>query len=340
MDTPVIARWLAHAVEAAGTSHLERGTPCQDAALAAAGPRAAVAVLCDGAGSAPLSHEGARAVSTALRAWLPVHHRRLCALPLPDARAAITLEAQRALLERAAALGVEVRALACTLAFASVDGDSALVGNLGDGVVGGLSGGESTTLLGPMRGEFANETVFVTSRHAAEHLQLAQLPAATVDGFALMSDGAAFSLVDARTGHLARALHHLAAWCATLQPSDVADALSTSLVPLLRSRTRDDVSVALLCHVRLDLDTLLTRPRRLQQAVLGVGSALGLRNRLRVLAARLAQPEASARRVGIEVGLSTRAARGHLDALASLIVPVGDRASDVGGQQPTVRASA
>lgn len=53
-----------------GPAHVQEGLPCQDAWLAVAGPRARLAVVCDGLGSRPRSREGARAATLAVRdAW-------------------------------------------------------------------------------------------------------------------------------------------------------------------------------------------------------------------------------------------------------------------------------
>ncbi len=53
-----------------GPSHARDGLPCQDAWLAVAGPRASLAVVCDGMGSRPCADVGSRAATLASRdAW-------------------------------------------------------------------------------------------------------------------------------------------------------------------------------------------------------------------------------------------------------------------------------
>lgn len=53
-----------------GPAHKREGQPCQDAWLAVPGPRAALAVVCDGMGSRAHAREGSRAATQAVRdAW-------------------------------------------------------------------------------------------------------------------------------------------------------------------------------------------------------------------------------------------------------------------------------
>ena len=53
-----------------GPAHRRDGLPCQDAWLAVPGPRAALAVVCDGMGSRPHARDGSRAATQAARdAW-------------------------------------------------------------------------------------------------------------------------------------------------------------------------------------------------------------------------------------------------------------------------------
>nr|WP_253902789.1 PP2C family serine/threonine-protein phosphatase [Corallococcus exiguus] len=65
---PVVVRVVGTSVR--GPAHIQEGLPCQDAWLAIAAPQASLAVVCDGMGSRPLSREGSRAATLAVRdAW-------------------------------------------------------------------------------------------------------------------------------------------------------------------------------------------------------------------------------------------------------------------------------
>ena len=55
--------WRVFAASAIGKSHIDAGTPCQDASAHDVEGDTVLAVVCDGAGSQPLSHIGAQAMS-------------------------------------------------------------------------------------------------------------------------------------------------------------------------------------------------------------------------------------------------------------------------------------
>ena len=55
--------WRVYAAAAIGSSHVEAGMPCQDAHAHALVGDTLFAVVCDGAGSQPLSHVGAQTLS-------------------------------------------------------------------------------------------------------------------------------------------------------------------------------------------------------------------------------------------------------------------------------------
>ena len=62
--------WRVYAAAAIGSSHIEAGTPCQDAFAHTVAKDTLIGVVCDGAGSQALSHIGAQAVSSGVVARL------------------------------------------------------------------------------------------------------------------------------------------------------------------------------------------------------------------------------------------------------------------------------
>ena len=62
--------WRIYAAASIGSSHIEAGTPCQDAFAHAVVGDTMLGVVCDGAGSQALSHIGAQAVSSGVVARL------------------------------------------------------------------------------------------------------------------------------------------------------------------------------------------------------------------------------------------------------------------------------
>ena len=164
-------RWRLAMATSIGTSHLDNGTPCQDAVAyrlfrAHREPILACAV-CDGAGSAPKSDSGAQLASaTILRL---VEHYCTTMGRLKDVTREIaaqwvgdTAEAVKVL---AAKNGDPVRDYACTLLLAVIGRSSALFVQIGDGaiVVGDESAQEWSWVFWPAHGDYINQTVFIVS---------------------------------------------------------------------------------------------------------------------------------------------------------------------------------
>jgi hypothetical protein len=84
-----------------------------------------------------------------------------------------------------------------TLLLAVLTETSLAVGNIGDGwVVTRDRQGALHVPAAPWRGEYSNETFFLTSPGAIDDAAIAVVPAAELDAVALMSDGAAWFAID------------------------------------------------------------------------------------------------------------------------------------------------
>ncbi len=186
------AAWRVTASSVQGTSHVQAGLPCQDSHAWRVTPRGTlIAAVADGAGSAPLADRGSRLAADAALA-------HLCAAdPEPAADDEAWKEALRGALEAArvavnegaAEQGADPRDLATTLIVAVATGGAACAAQVGDGsALVRTADGALHPLTVPVRGEYANETVFLTSPGALEGAQLVVLRAEVV-GLAALSDG-------------------------------------------------------------------------------------------------------------------------------------------------------
>jgi hypothetical protein len=183
---------VVHAL-AVGTSHLSSGLACQDAADWRLLPSSLLAVaLADGAGSAPESETGANlAVNEALMA---LENADANETPQdPNAWALAVQEAfgaaRQALEAEAQAASLPLQAFATTLICVVAAGDGLVLGQIGDGVLVALTPtGSLHTLTQPQRGQYANETLFLTMPEALDqaYFTIIELELA---GLALMSDG-------------------------------------------------------------------------------------------------------------------------------------------------------
>ncbi len=183
---------VVHAL-AVGTSHLSSGLACQDAVDWRLLPSGLLAIaLADGAGSAPESETGANlAVAEALAtlentsANATPEDPKAWALAVQEAFSA----ARQALEAESQAAGLPLQAFATTLICVVAADDGLVLGQLGDGVlVARTPAGSLHTLTQPQRGQYANETLFLTMPAALEqaYFQIIELDLA---GLAVMSDG-------------------------------------------------------------------------------------------------------------------------------------------------------
>lgn len=209
--TAAAAGWRHAASSVIGTSHLRSDTECQDfhavtLVPAPSGAAVVIAAAADGAGSAKRSLHGAREACYTFFEWAHLAVARFGqALDFLHDRFAIdTLEDIRARIgERAKESGESPSAYACTMLGAIVGEDEAFFLQIGDGaIVYRMRDTEAATwrlALSPQRGEFANETVFVTRRDAAKRISVARI-AGPVAEFALMTDGVEHLAVKLATG--------------------------------------------------------------------------------------------------------------------------------------------
>jgi len=185
--------WQVVGAAVQGVSHLRQELPCQDAVDYCALPGDVLLVaLADGAGSADLSDIGAREavasalglVSARLEGGLP---EECCAWHelFWDAFAASRKALERLAEER----GEPLRSLATTLTFLAAIPDRLVVGQLGDGaVVARDKDGVLSTITRLQRGEYANETNFLTQEDALDQV-VVQVIDQPVQALAVMSDG-------------------------------------------------------------------------------------------------------------------------------------------------------
>lgn len=172
---------------ATGRRHLDHGTPGEDAFHLVETDAGVVACVCDGAGSASRSAEGAASlalnVSEALKLHLHCLHQESVVVALQDA-----IERTRNQLQELGPLA-DFHATLCGIALTA---DQCLVFHLGDGVVMGVNPGDWSDFVvsEPENGEFAETTYFFTLPQWQHSLRVFSAPRRYRTWF-LMSDGSA-----------------------------------------------------------------------------------------------------------------------------------------------------
>lgn len=179
--------WRAIARSAVGTSHQKQHLPCQDYGGCKVLDKVIVGAVADGAGSAKYSDIGAELVVktvleflTGIEKWLQKRKRfwELNPQPLSEEQArklfAKTVKKVVTALEKqAASKGYSVNDLACTLLVVVATPDWVSAMQIGDGfIVVRCCQEEPKLLFPPDKGEYVNETTFVTSANALDAMRV------------------------------------------------------------------------------------------------------------------------------------------------------------------------
>lgn len=176
--------WRAVVRSSVGTRHQKQQQPCQDYGnYCILNQNVIVGAVADGAGSAKYADVGAKlAVETVITivkeiATSPQPQENL-SHPLNEQEARklfskIVAEVVATLEEKAIHENYAIADLACTLLVIVATPDWLAAMQIGDGfIVVGLQGEEYQLLFQPDKGEFVNQTTFVTSTHALDEMQV------------------------------------------------------------------------------------------------------------------------------------------------------------------------
>ena len=235
--------WRVYAAAAIGKSHIDNGTPCQDAFASRVTGETLVACVCDGAGSQPLSQEGSRLLSDQVVELLSGQLAQQPLLPqaeLEPFRASVVsvVGAVRAMLQKKAqAEGAVLANFSATLVGVIANPTGGYFFHVGDGVgvacIGSAAsaGGDAATeiISLPENGEYANETYFVSGEEWQEHLHVTAI-AGPIRELALMSDGAMpFVMAKDNTGLFRPFMDPVSGFLASVSEVEGSKALAATL---------------------------------------------------------------------------------------------------------------
>lgn len=207
--SPNELRWKIAAASVAGTSHLRTGQPCQDSTqfrclpIPGAPPDTLISAVADGAGSAAYSDQGSR---LAAAASINAIARSLAERPsdvdrdyLRDILTASIDAAHHAVNDLAEANGHRPREYATTLLVAVQVNGLLGAAQVGDGaVVAAGDDNEYALITQPDRGEYANETSFVTEPWYSDATQVNVIADLKAKHIAMFSDGIQNLVLDYR----------------------------------------------------------------------------------------------------------------------------------------------
>ena len=190
--------WTGFAASIPGGGHIRHGIPCQDASAVMTAPRPAV-IVCDGRGSAKLSHFGAQESVAAFRSQISILEPFLGNIldgeeEKQDQWIKFCRIIYRTLMQvkydLAEKHNEEEKEFDCTVAFAIAGKKHIGCFQVGDGSIVVRQNGVCETVFTPEKGEFANQTHFLRPGGEEEmKFQHTLLDAQVNSGIAVTSDG-------------------------------------------------------------------------------------------------------------------------------------------------------
>ncbi len=230
-----------------GRSHLKTQTPCQDKTFALKSNQGIVAALADGAGSASLSHFGAETITKHICKELSINFDKYFNQnDGVEVKKQLIAGITNCLMTKADELSCQIKDLASTLLVIAIDDDRFIITHIGDGVIGYCKNNELLIASEPENGEFANTTVFTTSKDALMTMKLMKGHLSDINSFILMSDGSEASLYNKKEKTLSEGLKKIITLSEVLSTEKIQDQLQRSFDTYIRNATTDDCSIVML----------------------------------------------------------------------------------------------
>ncbi len=188
-----LTTWRAVAASVAGAGHRTRGTGCEDASgVVVSDDGSLLMAVADGAGSARLAAEGSRRAIDAAMEAMALGHGLVDVLA--DARSALEPSADES------DAGVVLADRATTLLVVRAGGGVVETAQVGDGAIIIRRDGQLSVLAPDDRGEYLNETCFLTSPGWADAARSTTVPLDGIDALAGLTDGLQLVALDLATG--------------------------------------------------------------------------------------------------------------------------------------------
>ena len=206
--------------------------------------------VCDGCGSAARAGAGARLTCLTAAAWLATNFEAALSEPPSYVAKRLVGKVQNRIRNAAFRSGSSTRDYASTLLGVVVDSSGRWIAvHIGDGGIVGRFGTELTEVCRPEKGEFANQTYFVTDSDAAAILRVIGWDGAgehrVASGFALFTDGAEGSLLNRRTGQVANGISRMLSWFESNTEAEIASAIDQNITEVFQPRNSDDCTLVI-----------------------------------------------------------------------------------------------
>lgn len=188
--------WKIIGASVPGTSHLAAGRACEDASAWHAADGRAFLAIADGAGSRQMSGHGA---TLAVRQALALATKSAAGRQAADPASQLSLifrAVRDQVMALAAADARDAGDYASTLAVAMLTSAAVSIAQIGDTIAVVGQDGRYETVAPAPRGEYVNETTFLTGADALAEIRITVHPAAGIGGVFLATDGLRFKILD------------------------------------------------------------------------------------------------------------------------------------------------
>lgn len=238
--------WKMAGTAVQGRRHIKKNVPCQDKYFLLSTENFSCISLADGAGSCKHSERGAEISTQVICKYLLSHFNSVWIKDTPKIQKSIIHSIRTSLGKEANKQNAVLNDYSSTLLFAAIMDNRFVCGHLGDGLLATLKEGKLVIISPPESGEFVNETYFTTSASYQQKFKIIKGEIGNIDGFVLMSDGTADSFLDKTNFILAPILLEIFDWLMFYEQSKVDKALLDNFQSVVREKTTDDCSIAVL----------------------------------------------------------------------------------------------
>jgi protein phosphatase 2C-like protein len=187
-----ISDWKVLCASAIGSKNLNHNLPLQDFGVGEIDPFPTL-IIADGAGSQVNSKIGAE---TAVQVSIDYIIANNFKIKDKDKCLELYKIVVSALRKKAKEMNVKTSTLATTLIIVYVLDQYVYWMHIGDGLIIAKNKDFISCVSVPFKGEYANQTIFVTSHDATDFIQYGSFLASTCDGMLVSSDGLSPALVD------------------------------------------------------------------------------------------------------------------------------------------------
>ena len=228
-----------------GRRSFKQSAPTQDITKQYVDDDFSCIVVADGVGSALYALDGAQMSSSETIELIKGVGEEVFNYSDDDLRSLILGNLDDKLGVLAAERDCSVKEFASTLMFFITNGEQYIAANLGDGLVGSLSeNGDAEVLHEPEKGRFVNQSYFVTSSSAYDHLRIYRGRYDASRVYFLMTDGSVECLYNYTTKRYARALEVYCDWVRKYDRRVCIKPMLESMRSLFKHRTDDDCALA------------------------------------------------------------------------------------------------